>query len=237
MQIKEILIEGRDAPLYHFTSFPAFEQILATNTLKGRSMNNRVNGQINKQPTISFTRDYGRDFIPGSAAKSIGFRVDQGKLAQSYKMQAATQHQLPNLEKFEKSLSPRYQQDVAKMRATGNYNSGMSVNGVTLADLAKKTAAQQNRWESEERVYAPAITDFSKYITGIVIPGKHSKEQDLLTFMITNFKGSEGFQSRNLILDSAIKLGVPIIWQRREYDPKQVKQQIVKYYQDRKRAA
>jgi len=55
--------------------------------------------------------------------------------------------------------------------------------------------------------------------------------------MITNFKGSEGFQSRNLILDSAIKLGVPIIWQRREYDPKQVKQQIIKYYQDRKRVA
>lgn len=238
MRIKEILTEGRDAPLYHYTSPKGFEQILLTDTLKGRPMMNRSNGQINKQPTISFTRDYNRDFVPGSAAsQSLGFRVDQSKLAQLYKMQAAAQRQIPNLEKFERELSPHYQQEIAKMRQTGNYSSGMSIGGVSLADLAKRTAAQQNRWESEERVVASAISNFSKYITGIVIPGKYVKNKDLITFLTTQDRkpgAVDMYKFRNMVLDSAIKLGVPIIWQRREYDPRAVKQQIIDMYKERK---
>lgn len=231
VRINEILTEGRDAPLYHFTSPTGFEQILATDTLKGRPMMTRVDGQINKQPTISFTRDYNRDFVPGQAvSQSLGFRVDQGKLAQSYKMRAAAQRQLPNLEKFEKELSPRYQQEIVRMRQTGNYNSGMSIGGVSLSDVAKKTAAQQNRWESEERVVASAIPNFSKYITGIVIPGQYTKKKELTKFLTTPSRTVDMYKLRNMVLDSAIKLGVPIIWQRKEYDPRQVKQQIIKDY-------
>ena len=217
MKAKEFIFEGRDAPLYHFTTVEGLQSILASDTLKGRQMMNRVSGEINKQPTISFTRDYLRDFVPGRiTSQSVGIRVDQSQLAQSFKMQAAVQKQLPDLEKFEKSLSPGYQAEIAKMRQTGVYNSGMSVNGVSLADIAKKTAAQQNRWESEERIVAGAIPNFSQYITGFVIPGKRSK--DLATSMPAD--------SLDLVLDSAIKLGVPVIWQRKEYDPAQLKQQL-----------
>lgn len=215
MKAREFIFEGRDAPLYHFTSLPGFQSIVASDTLKGRAMPDRTGTAARATPTISFTRDYGRDFVPGSmTAPSIGFRVDQSKLAQSYKIQPAVQRPLPDLEKLEKNLSPGNKEAVAKMRQTGEYRHGLSIGGVSLSDVAKKTAAQQNRWESEERVTAAAIPTFSQYVTGIVIPGRAS--QDLATLLRAN----------DMILDTAIKLGVPIIWQRKEYDPAQLKQQL-----------
>jgi hypothetical protein len=225
-----VLDEGRDAPLFHFTSAKSFEQILASDTLKGRAI------QMNKQPTISFTRDYGRDFIPGNiTAQSLGFRVDQARLAQKFKIQPAVHRTLPDLDKLEKNLSPYNQEQIAKMRQTGNYNRPMSVGGVSLGDIAKKTAAQSNRWESEERVIAIEISNFSQYITGIVIPGSYAKNQSLVGFLATAFRGEAGFQLRNMILESAIKLGVPLIWQRKEYNAEQVKQKVIEHFQIMKR--
>jgi len=219
MKAREFIFEGRDAPLYHFTSLPGFQSIVTSDILKGRAIPDRITGQTAATPTISFTRDYGRDFVPGKiTAQSIGFRVDQGRLAQSYKMQPAVQKPLPDLAKFEKELSPYSKEAVAKMRQSGNYSHGMSINGVALSDLAKKTAAQQNRWESEERVIAASIPKFSQYVTGIVITGR---AKDLTTFL-----NSTDDQTVDMILDTAIKLGVPVIWQRKEYDPGQIKQQI-----------
>lgn len=219
MKAKEFIFEGRDAPLYHFTSLPGFQSIVASDTLKGRAMPDRTGTAARATPTISFTRDYKRDFVPGKmTAQSIGFRVDQGRLAQSYKMQPSVQRPLPDLANLEKNLSPANKAAVDKMRQTGNYSHGLSIGGVSLSDIAKKTAAQANRWESEERVTAAAIPDFSQYVTGIVVPGK---AQDIGTFF-----SSMDDQTADMILDTATKLGVPVIWQRKEYDPAQVKQQI-----------
>lgn len=219
MKAREFIFEGRDAPLYHFTSLDGFQKIIASDTLNGRAMVDRTSGRRAANPTISFTRDYKRDFVPGRiTSQSIGFRVDQGRIAQSFKMQPAVQRPLPDLEKFEKNLSPWEKSEVDKMRQSGNYSHGMSINGVALGDLAKKTAAQNNRWESEERVVAASIPNFSKYITGIVITGR---TKDLATFL-----SSIDDQTVDMILDTAIKLGVPIIWQRKEYDPAQLKQQL-----------
>ena len=201
-------------------------------------MKDGVNGEVNIKPTISFTRDYLRDFVPGRAvAQSLGFRVDQSQLAHNYKLRPAVQSQLPDLKKFEKNLSDYGRSEVERMRKTGNYNHGLSVNGVALSDLAQGTAAQKNRWESEERVVAPEITNFKDYITGIVIPGQWTENKDLIKFLTTSSRTVDMYKFRNLVLDSAIKLGVPIIWQRQEYDPQEVKNQVIKYYQDRKRAA
>ena len=212
MKAKEFIFEGRDAPLYHFTSLPGFQSIVASNTLKGRAMPDRTGTQAQATPTISFTRDYKRDFVPGSiTAPSIGFRVDQGRLAQSYKMQPSVQRPLPDLEKLEKGLSPANKAAVDKMRQTGNYSHGLGIGGVSLSDIAKKTAAQANRWESEERVTAQSIPNFSNYVTGIVITGK-----DPMAFLSAN----------DTVLDTAINLSVPVIWQGKEYDPAQIKQQI-----------
>ena len=217
MRSKEFIFEGRDAPLYHFTSIPGFQSIVASDTLKGRAMPDRASTNSQATPTISFTRDYRRDFVPGQiTAPSIGFRVNQSSLAQSYKIQPAVQRPLPDLEKLEKNLSPANKAAVAKMRQTGEYRHGLSIGGVSLSDIAKKTAAQQSRWESEERVVANSIPNFSQYVTGIVIPGKNN--ENLTTAMPSD--------TLNMVFDTAIKLGVPVIWQNKDYDPARLKQQI-----------
>jgi hypothetical protein len=53
MRIDElILVEAREAPLYHFTSQKKFLRILELDSLLSRS------------GVIYFTRDYGRQFLP-----------------------------------------------------------------------------------------------------------------------------------------------------------------------------
>ena len=224
MKILEILTENRSAPVYHYTSIDGFKQILASNTLKGRRLINRP------VSTVSFTRDYNRDFVPGKiTAPSLGFRVDQSKITHNFKILPAVNSIPADPKTAIKNLSPGLLAEVEKMRQTGVYQSGMSVGGVNLADLARGTGGQASRWESEERVVANEIPNFSQYITGIVVPGKSSKG-DLLTHMITK----AGFELRNTIIDSAINLGVPIVFKRKDYDPNQLKQDIISFYRKRK---
>ena len=237
MRINELLTEGRESPLYHFTIPENFSKILSTNTLMGR----KLPSSKSSEPTISFTRDYTRSFVPGKiTSDSFGFRVNQSKLAHNYKISAAVNLQAPDPEKYIAKLPDAYKKEIERMRHTGQYDSGLRVNGTDLKDIAKGTAGQNSRWESEERVIAPQIDDFSSYITGIVLPAgsnetpKKGSLEELVEYLTTKFSGSTGFQLRDQLINAATTLHVPIIWRRQEYDPKTVKSAVIKYYQNRK---
>lgn len=235
MRVTEIIKESKEAPLYHFTTVDGFNGILASDTLRGRKLTDKISAKTSIKPSISFTRDYSRDFIPGKfGAQALGFRVNQSKLAQHYKITPTVNKAPININ----DLPPNYKDIVDKMRKTGDYSLGraFSVNGTSLVDIAKGTTQISSRFESEERVESESIPNFSQYITGIVIPNKKSNE-DIISFLVNHFKGREGFETRNNILDSAIKLSVPIIYRRKEFDPKLVKSQVINFFQNRKTPA
>jgi hypothetical protein len=234
MKITEIITESRTSPLYHYTSIDGFKQILSSNMLKGRRLPNKSTVDTNPLSTVSFTRDYNRDFVPGRiTAPSLGFRVDQNKLTHTFKILPAVNKIPADPKTTLKNLSPGFQADIEKMKQTGNYKSGVSVQGVNLGDLARGTGNMASRWESEERVVADSIPNFSEYITGIVVPSKNPKA-DLLTHMLTSMGSNEGQQLRNEILDKAISLNVPIVYNRKDYDPNQIKNDIMDYQQRKK---
>jgi len=232
MRITEIIIESKESPLYHFTSVNGFNGILASDTLLGRKLTDKISTKTSTKPSISFTRDYLRDFIPGKfGIQTLGFRVNQSKLAQHYKITPAVNTIPISIN----DLPENYKNIVNKMRKTGDYSlgRGLSVNGANLVDLAKGKVQLDNRFESEERIESASIQNFPQYITGIVIPNKKTNE-DIISFLVNQFKGREGFETRNNIIDSAIKLSVPIIYRRKEFDPKLVKSQVINFFQNRK---
>ena len=74
MRITEIIIESKESPLYHFTSVNGFNGILASDTLLGRKLTDKISTKTSTKPSISFTRDYLRDFIPGKfGIQTLGF--------------------------------------------------------------------------------------------------------------------------------------------------------------------
>lgn len=76
----EILLEGRDAPLYHCTSVLSAVRIIDNDRLKPSDRFSSLTGD--KRGTISFTRDKSYS-VSGDAMIRLEF--DQRKLAQNYK--------------------------------------------------------------------------------------------------------------------------------------------------------
>jgi hypothetical protein len=158
---------------------------------------------------IYFTRDYSRQFLPHKnemmTASSWGLRLDQNLLYQHYG----------------KLLKPA---------------------GQPGADRSK------SRWESEEHLETHRLPNLHRYLTGFVLTkengfsadsarrssdSQHS-EQDLVSWMIQQFPGREGFLTRNQIMDYAVKFNIPFVYQRVEMPAAQVRQAVIKYYVDRK---
>lgn len=222
MKSSEFITEGREAALYHYTSLAGFNGILSTNTLTGRKMVNQFNGKMNPNPTISFTRSYTRDFIPNAiTARSIGFRVDQQKLTHRFKMYPTNQNPASHGPEVEKQLPQNMQDQIAKMRATGETPSySMTYNGANVSDIAKGTVGQKARWESEEVVVADAIPNFTSYVTGIVLPIGSGRNA---TKSVNEYLAKIPTAERALILDTAAKLSVPIIWNKKEYSAEQLR--------------
>jgi hypothetical protein len=253
---KEFLItESRSAPLYHWTSIKNFPEIIKSNTLKGTthawmrssdSLKNINDPKRKPWKSISFTRDYDRQFLPGrgSGGKegSIAFRVDQQKLHQytGKKMKAAVNRAAMTYDK----LDDKDKADVDHARETGDYSKvrGRGINSTDLEALAKGTAQLRNRFESEERVLIDEIPNFKKYITGIVLSGDNKQsrlgntEQMIAIAMIKKFSGKRGYDLRNMIIDHAIKLNVPLIYNRMEGNPKKVKQEMINLFMLKKKS-
>ena len=83
MKIQDLLLEAREAALYHFTKEANLFQILANDTLRAGGPS-AAGGEMQQGGRIYFTRDYSRQFVPGQATKgSWGVRVNQEKLRET----------------------------------------------------------------------------------------------------------------------------------------------------------
>ena len=214
--LDHVLYEDKSAPLYHFTTLQNFYSILNSNELRGNVRMDALDwskvdmgaGGITAQAKktskiISLTRDPNRTFIPGSAGDGVGFRIDQNKLAQNYKIGPS----IHDPEKYTKKKQ-----------------SGIGSN---------KESSRLDKFESEERVYTDKITNFRKYITGIVIPTRKKiikKDDDTgVAIYLLHYSGSlyprkgrtgnMSYAMRDNKLNAAIKLSLQIIFSRRENDP------------------
>lgn len=237
---KATLKESKSAPLYHFTTWDNLISILSSNQLMSPS------------GKIYLTRDYTRQFIPheGKLFKQpYGIRIDQELLSRDYgrKLQAGGQDIGWDEKKRQTWLSdPKNAHEIEKVKQTGR-GSGSRYDGAEPQDIIKGTVTQSRRWESEEHLNVKNLPNVDKYITGIVIGSaplgsKHfSQEIDpdpltkLADILINLFSGPKGFDQRNLFLDSASKLNVPIVYERKEYSPEQVKKRIIQLYSQRKK--
>jgi hypothetical protein len=237
---KATLKESKSAPLYHFTTWDNLISILSSNQLTSPS------------GKIYLTRDYTRQFIPheGKLFKQpYGIRIDQELLSRDYgrKLQAGGQDIGWDEKKRQAWLSdPKNAHEIEKVKQTGR-GSGSRYDGADPQDIIKGTVTQSRRWESEEHLNVKNLPNLDKYITGIVIGSaplgsKHfSQEIDpdpltkLADILINLFSGPKGFEQRNLFLDSANKLNVPIVYERKEFSPEQVKKRIIQLYSQRKK--
>lgn len=248
-KIKEntVILEGRDAPLYHFTRISGFRKIIETDSLiaSGRGK-------------IYFTRDYRRQFVPGEAAREgegIGFRIDQSKLARTFgnKLQAGGQNTVRGTN-YDRILSPQDRQEwlddprnvwTIKQHEKNPTGQSMSrTNGNNAADIIRGTTAQGARWESEEWLMTTALPNFHTYVTGLVIQeaggakGRTKPSEDILTelanYFIKQYAGRTGFETRNLLIDYAIKMKIPFVYRQRDIDSTQLKKRIIQIFSDRK---
>lgn len=88
MRAKE-LFEGRDAPLYHGTSYVNAKAILGTNLLKAQPLPDDDDWDTRDMPVISLSRSlpFVKDFIQRrEKGKGVIFQLDQRKLAQRFKI-------------------------------------------------------------------------------------------------------------------------------------------------------
>ena len=248
-KIKEntVILEGRDAPLYHFTTMQNFRKIIETDSLiaSGRGK-------------IYFTRDYRRQFVPGQAAREgegIGFRIDQSKLARTFgnKLQAGGQNTVRGTN-YDKILSqqgrqewlddPRNAWTIQQHEKNPTGQSMSRTNGNNAADIIRGTTAQGARWESEEWLMTTALPNFHTYVTGLVIQeaggakGRTKPSEDILSelanYFIKQYAGKTGFETRNLLIDYAIKMKIPFVYRQRDIDATQLKKRIIQIFADRK---
>jgi hypothetical protein len=139
---KFIIKEAKTAPLYHYTPFKNFVNILQTNILKGYTHPNQI---INNDPNryVYITRDYNRQFASDRSLSSIGLRLDQQKLINNYKI-------IPS----QTSISSN--QKVKHSRTN------------IIGDKIYVEKPYKYRWEAEEKIVGD-IENIKNYITGIVI--------------------------------------------------------------------
>lgn len=252
--LDNVLYEDRLAPLYHFTTLKNFYSILNSNELRGNARMDALDwskvdmgaggiaAQRKKTPKIiSLTRDPNRTFIPGSTGEGIGFRIDKNKLAQNYKIDPSTHNTSlasGKLSDKDKETIERIKKDLEAGKTVGTLTS----NGKNLTDIAKGLGHMHSRFESEERVYTDKITNFGKYVTGIVIPTRKKvikKDDDVgVALHLLHYSGSLdprkgrtgklSYAMRDNLLNAAIKLNVPIVFARREHEPENIKKSIGK---------
>jgi hypothetical protein len=240
MRASEFIVEGREAPLYHFTLEGNFFRILATDTLKAPG---------NK---IYFTRDYGRQFAPANIlAGSWGFRVNQDLLRQRFgrRLQAGGQNAWTEPERQAWLADPK---NSDKIRNPELY-AGTYINGASIKDIITGTIGSARRWESEEHLNVKEVANFHEYLTGLVYAGGNANKglgsgnkfykrgvdasaglDELSKFLMGHFKGESGFKQRDTLIEYMTKFNIPFVYQRQDFPAKQVKQRMIELWRERK---
>ncbi len=239
------LNESKSAPLYHFTAIERLAQIIQTNTLKGHASIKKTMNVQDHGESVSFTRDYDRQFVPRVFnVKTVALRIDQEKLHRivGKKMVPTTNTKAVSekefLDQLDDQQKKRYAEIKQEIKNGNDVDDTMRWNGISPVKMAKGQSGYAERFESEERVKGD-VPNVDQLITGIVLSGKRTSKvsmDDLVEVLVNEFKGRSGFEKRGIILETAIKLGVPLIWKRTEFDPKQVKSAVIKVFQARKKA-
>jgi hypothetical protein len=252
MRAYEIITEAREAPLYHFTSERSFYRIISGNVL------NSPDG------TIYFTRDYARQFLPHAAnfdKGSWGFRVDQDRLRKKFgkKLKAGGQR-TPTKKEIDQWLEDpenrKHWDDMkAKLEKDPNYSATVIWRGLDLASAIKGTLGQKARWESEEHLYVDKIENFLDYVTGFVYAGgkqggglmkrvgepeygkrsadKDSAGDELARLLQQHFYKT--FDLRDKLIKIMIERNIPFVYQRQDFDAKEIKSKIIDLYRQQKR--
>lgn len=245
-ELFDIVNEAKMAPLYHWTKLDRFYKIMEEDVLRGRSQMSKYDMK-KSPPSISFTRDYRRQFVPGAAGATIGLIIDQQKLNQKYKIEPAV-NTVKDMT-YDK-LSDKDKETVDKARAGDEDAIRMvkssAVNGTFLINIAKGDAPRVNRYESEERVYADEIKNVSSYITGIALNtmlkrkdadlsvGKEYQPGFQIVKLFQPYRG-RGFDMRNELLEKAEQNGWYFIVNGKKLTPQEIKKSMIKYYSLRKK--
>jgi hypothetical protein len=239
MRIKEILIEARESPLYHFTTENGLFKILASNKLRS------------KTGKIYFTRDYSRQFSPVNILKGTwGISIDQDLLHRVYGKKLQAGGQLGKNYNPEEALKdPKIASAVQDYLKYGDRGLAR-VNGVDIKDLAKGSAGANARWESEEWLFTDKVENLDKYITGIIYAGgnitdpksKYRKRnpnlsnalEDLALELIGNFSNKMDWEKRDWLMNYMNARNIPFVYQRQNFSAKQVKSKMFEIWKNRK---
>ena len=152
IMFKILLKEAKTAPLYHYTPFKNFANILKTNVLKGYMHPNQIINDDNNS-YVYVTRDYSRQLASDRSRESIGLRLDQEKLINNYKI-------IPSQTSTSSNPKVKY--------------SRTSIVG----DKVYVEKPYGYRWEAEEKIIGD-IKNIKDYITGIVISDDHDINANL----------------------------------------------------------
>jgi len=245
MRILEILTEAREAPIYHFTSEKKLFNILSTDKLMGRG------------GMIYFTRNYARQFLPHSnemlSGTSWGLRINQELLHRDYgkKLVAggAPQRTWTAQQRADWLADPKNADEIEKVKADPKYTGGgLSIGGQSSPNIVRGTTSVRGRDEDEEHLMVSELDNLHRYITGIVITTNHGAwgpgeersarpsdaQEAMIDLMVRKFPGRNGFEERNKLIDYAIKFNIPFLYQRVEMPATELKNRIIKFYQQRK---
>lgn len=246
MKITEIITESKSAPLYHFTTVDRLLSIIDSNTFIAqkprweRDPSKKISSLVKLDvPVFSVTRDYDRQFVPGSMATDItvGIRLDQVKLArlkgkkQKPVVARTGSDEKDYLDMLKGSRGEKLKQEYFEIKDKINKgenvpkHGNMRYNGVDPYEVAHGSAISRSRWESEERIEGN-ITNAKDYITGIVLPG-YGRQNIGIKELAQHIQDEQNRRrptfARAKILSAAIKLHVPIVWYRKEFNPEQIK--------------
>jgi hypothetical protein len=241
------LNESKSSPLYHFTSFDNLVNIITTDEL--RAPPNPASYGINKGVSvIHFTRDYNRQFLPRMTqmfSQSYGLRINQDLLTRDYgsKLAPGGHNQYSEKERQKWLSDPANAELIASVKA--GKPSYMGIGSIPIEKFISGDVGRESRFESEENLKIPVLSNLHKYITGFVlgdnpkskIHADIDKEPDALTnaakVLMGLFTGTTGFKQRNWFLDTAINLNVPIIYRRNAFNPAEIKSRIIQLYSQR----
>ena len=252
MKIQDLLLEAREAPLYHFTTEANVFQILANDTLRAGGPS-AAHGEMQQGGRIYFTRDYGRQFVPGMAIEgSWGFRVNQEKLREKFgkKLHAGGQTRWTEPMRQAWLADPANADIIAKVKS-GELRGSLTMNGADVRDIVSGNIGKAARWESEEWLDVDALPDFHKYITGIVFSGGSGKKDysvnygsravdvdenldEFVAQLISHFNSPKMWPRRDALMKWMMENSVPFVYKRRDYGVRAVKNRMFEIIKQRK---
>lgn len=252
MKIIEIITEAKSAPLYHFTTIDKLLKIIDSNTFIAqkprweRDTSKKISPIIKlDMPVFSVTRDYDRQFVPGNFMAdeiTVGIQLDQVKLARLKGRKQKPVAAKPGfdekdyLDMLKGPQGEKLKQEYFEIKDRINKgedvpkHGSMRYNGVDPYEVAHGASIRKSRWESEERIEGD-IPNAKDYITGIILPGSGRKNidiKDLVQYIQDEQNKRHPTFARSKMLSAALKLHVPIIRYRKEFNPEQVKRAMDK---------